>query len=58
MSASNGVCLHQIIGELERIEKSIVMNIEIVDNANSDAGCFLRQHLEEVHALIVNIESI
>ena len=56
MSASNGVCLHQIIGELERIEKSIAMNIEITQDR--DAYIFLRQHLEEVQALIVNIEEM
>jgi len=56
MSASNGVCLHQIIGELERIEKSIDMNMEITQD--TDAVIFLRQHLEEVQALIVNIEEM
>ena len=56
MSASNGVCLHQIIGELRRIEKSIDMNMEITQD--TDAVIFLRQHLEEVQALIVNIEGM
>ena len=56
MSASNGVCLHQIIFELRRIEKSIDMNMEITQD--TDAVIFLRQHLEEVQALIVNIEGM
>ena len=56
MSASNGVCLHQIIRELERIQKSIDMNMEITQD--TDAFIFLRQHLEEVQALIVNIEEM
>ena len=55
MSATDGVCLHQIVGELEKIKKSMVMDLVVMrDELEWE---ILRNHIDEVEELIENINN-
>ena len=55
MSAPDGVCLHQIVGELEKIKKSMVMDLVVMrDELEWE---ILRNHIDEVEELIENINN-
>jgi hypothetical protein len=55
MSATDGVCLHQIAGELEKIKKSMVMDLVVMrDELEWE---ILRNHIDEVEELIENINN-
>jgi len=55
MSAVEGVCLHQIVGELEKIKKSMVMDFPVMRDA--DDWQILRNHVDEIEELIENINN-
>ena len=55
MSATDGICLHQITGALEKIKKSIEMDLQVVDTA-ADWSIMWR-HMEEVEQLIEDINN-
>ena len=55
MSEADGVCLHQIVGELEKIKKSMVMDLVVMrDELEWE---ILRNHIVEVEELIENINN-
>jgi hypothetical protein len=55
MSATDGVCLHQIVGELEKIKKSMVMDLVVMrDELEWE---ILRNHIDKVEELIENINN-
>ena len=55
MSASHGVCLHQIVGELEKIKKSITMDLPVMRDAQDCQ--LLQNHIDELDELIENINN-
>ena len=55
MSAVEGVCLHQIVGELEKIKKSMVMDSR--EARDELEWQILRNHIDEVEELIENINN-
>jgi hypothetical protein len=55
MSAVDGICLHQIVGELEKIKKSMVM--EMIVMREELEGQILRNYIDEIEELIENIEN-
>ena len=55
MSAVEGVCLHQIVGELEKIKKSMVMDLVVMRDEQD--WQILRNHIDEVEELIENINN-
>jgi hypothetical protein len=55
MSAVEGVCLHQIVRELEKIKKSMVMDFPVMRDA--DDWQILRHHVDEIEELIENINN-
>jgi len=55
MSAPDGVCLHQIVGELERIKKSMVMDSR--EARDELEWQILRNHIDELDELIENINN-
>jgi hypothetical protein len=54
MSATDGVCLHQIVGELEKIKKSMVMDLVVMREFEWE---ILRNHIDKVEELIENINN-
>ena len=53
MSAPNGVCLHQIVGELEKIQKSIDLDIADAKLMEQKAvWSTLRFHRKQISELI------
>lgn len=55
MSASNGVYLHQIVSELEKIKKSMVTDST---EARDELGWqILQNHIDKLDELIENISS-
>ena len=58
MSAPNGVCLHQIVGELEKIQKSIDLDItEARLMEHKAVWSALRFHRKQISELIENINN-
>ena len=58
MSAPNGVCLHQIVGELEKIQKSIDLDIAEARLMEQKAvWSALRFHRKQIRELIENINN-
>lgn len=55
MSAVEGVCLHQIVGELEKIKKSMVMDLVVMRDEQD--WQILRNHVDEIEELIENINN-
>ena len=55
MSAVDGVCLHQIVGELENIKKSMVM--DSTEARDELEWQILQNHIDELDELIENINS-
>jgi len=58
MSAPDGICLHQIVGELEKIQKSI--NLDIADAKLMEQKAVwstLRFHRKQISELIENINN-
>jgi len=55
MSAVEGVCLHQIVGELEKIKKSMVMDLPVMRDEQD--WQILRNHVDEIEELIENINN-
>ena len=55
MSAVDGVCLHQIVGELEKIKKSMVMDLVVMRDELE--WQILRNHIDELDELIENINN-
>jgi hypothetical protein len=55
MSAVDGVCLHQIVGELEKIKKSMVMDLVVMRDELE--WQILQNHIDEVDELIENINN-
>ena len=55
MSAVEGECLHQIVGELEKIKKSMVMDSR--EARDEQEWQILRNHIDEVEELIENINN-
>jgi len=55
MSAVEGVCLHQIVGELEKIKKSMVMDLVVMRDEQD--WQILRNHIDELDELIENINN-
>ena len=55
MSATDGVCLHQIVGELEKIKKSMVMDLGVMRDELE--WQILRNHVDEIDELIENINN-
>ena len=58
MSATDGVCLHQIVGELEKIQKSIDLDITEAKLMEQKAiWSALRFHRKKISELIENINN-
>ena len=58
MSAPDGVCLHQIVGELEKIQKSIDLDIADAKLMEQKAvWSTLRFHRKQISELIENINN-
>jgi len=58
MSAVEGICLHQIVGELEKIQKSIDLDIaEARLMKHKAVWSALRFHRKEISELIDNINN-
>ena len=58
MSASDGICLHQIVGELEKIQKSIDLDIAEARLMEQKAvWSSLRFHRKQISELIENINN-
>lgn len=55
MSAVDGVCLHQIVGELEKIKKSMVRDSR--EARDELEWQILQNHIKEVEELIENINN-
>ena len=55
MSAPDGICLHQIVGELERIKKSLVT--DSTEARDELEWQILQNHIDEVEELIENINN-
>tara|TARA_R100000231_G_scaffold132814_1_gene105488 strand:- start:469 stop:639 length:171 start_codon:yes stop_codon:yes gene_type:complete len=55
MSAVEGVCLHQIVGELEKIKKSMVMDSR--EARDELEWQILQNHIDEIEELIENINN-
>lgn len=55
MSAPDGICLHQIVGELEKIKKSMVMDLVVMRDEQD--WQILQNHIDEVEELIENINN-
>lgn len=55
MSATDGVCLHQIVGELEKIKKSMVM--DSTEARDESEWQILQNHIDELDELIENINN-
>jgi len=55
MSAVEGVCLHQIIRELEKIKKSMVMDSR--EARDELEWQILQNHIDELDELIENINN-
>jgi hypothetical protein len=55
MSAVDGICLHQIVGELEKIKKSMVMDFVVMRDEQD--WQILRNHVDEIDELIENINN-
>jgi len=55
MSAVNGICLYQIVGELEKIRKSMVMDFPVMRDEQD--WQILRNHVDEIDELIENINN-
>jgi hypothetical protein len=55
MSAPDGVCLHQIVGELEKIKKSMVMDSR--EARDELEWKILQNHIDEIEELIENINN-
>ena len=55
MSATDGVCLHQIVGELEKIKKSMVM--DSTEARDEMEWQILQNHIDELDELIENINN-
>ena len=55
MSATDGICLHQIVGELEKIKESMVMGLPVMRDEQD--WQILRHHVDEVEELIENINN-
>lgn len=55
MSATDGVCLHQIVGELEKIKKSLVMDLPVMRDEQD--WQILQNHIDELDELIENIDN-
>ena len=55
MSATDGVSLHQIVGELEKIKKSMVMDLVVMRDELE--WQILQNHIDEVEELIENINN-
>ena len=55
MSAPDGVCLNQIVGELEKIKKSMVMDLVVMRDELE--WQILRNHIDELDELIENINN-
>jgi len=56
MSAPDGVCLHQIVGELEKIKKSMVT--DSTEARDEFEWQLLQNHIDKVEELIENINSL
>jgi hypothetical protein len=58
MSAPDGICLHQIVGELEKIKKSIDLDIADAKLMEQKAvWSTLRFHRKQISELIENINN-
>jgi len=58
MSAPDGICLHQIVGELEKIQKSIDLDIADAKLMEQKAvWSTLRFHRKQISELIENINN-
>ena len=58
MSAPDGICLHQIVGELENIQKSIDLDIAEARLMEQKAvWSALRVHRKQISELIENINN-
>ena len=55
MSATDGVCLHQIVGELEKIKKSLVT--DSTEARDESEWQILQNHIDRVEELIENINN-
>ena len=55
MGAVEGVCLHQIVGELEKIKKSMVM--DSTEARDELEWQILQNHIDELDELIENINN-
>lgn len=55
MSAPDGICLHQIVGELEKIKKNMVMDLVVMRDELE--WQILRNHIDEINELIENINN-
>ena len=55
MSATDGICLHQIVGELEKIKKSMVMDLPVMRDGQD--WQILQNHIDELDELIENIDN-
>lgn len=55
MSAPDGICLHQIVGELEKIKKSMVMDLPVMRDEHD--WKILWDHINEIDELIQNINN-
>lgn len=55
MSATDGVCLHQIVGELEKIKKS--MMVDSREARDELEWQILQNHIDEIEELIENINN-
>lgn len=55
MSAVEGVCLHQIVGELEKIKKSMVT--DSTEARDEYEWQLLQNHIDELDELIENINN-
>ena len=55
MSAVDGICLHQIVGDLEKIKKSMVMDFPVMHDEHD--WQILRNHVDEIEELIENINN-
>lgn len=55
MSAVEGVCLHQIVGELEKIKKSMVT--DSTEARDEFEWQILQNHIDAIEELIENINN-
>jgi len=55
MSAPDGVCLHQIVGELEKIKKSMVTDSR--EARDEFEWQLLQNHIDKIEELIENINN-